>query len=76
MELRLREFLSSRFPAYDASFESSDDLSLVVDSLGLFDLLEFVEREFDVHVSTEEFSPRRFSSIDCIVELVSELRSR
>lgn len=75
-EERLRGFLREKFPGYDDSFGASDDLSQVVDSLGLFDLLEFVEREFGVEVPTAEFSPQRFSSIDGILAFVEELQSQ
>jgi acyl carrier protein len=75
-EQRLRTFLTQRFPGFDDQFESTEDLSLVVDSLGLFDLLEFVEREFDVEVPTAEFSPVKFSSITRILEFVEQLQAQ
>jgi acyl carrier protein len=74
-EKRIRAFLSERFPAFDETFDRAEDLSLVVDSLGLFDLLEFVEREFNVDVPTEEFSPQKFSSIDRILEFIDQLQA-
>jgi acyl carrier protein len=74
-EQRLRQFLTERFPGFDDSFERTEDLGLVVDSLGLFDLLEFVEREFHVDVPTAEFSPLKFSSIHRILEFVEELQA-
>jgi acyl carrier protein len=74
-EQRLRAFLSERFPAFDETFDCAEDLSLVVDSLGLFDLLEFVEREFNVDVPTEDFSPQKFSSIDRILEFIDQLQA-
>ena len=74
-ETRLRDFLRQRFGGYRDSLSQSDSLTEVVDSLGLFDLVEFVEREFGVAIPNEEFSPRRFSSIEGILELVDELRA-
>ncbi len=74
-EQRLREFLKERFGNYRDDLKASDSLDGVVDSLGLFELVEFIEREFTVSVPNVEFSPRRFSSIDGILQLVNELRS-
>jgi acyl carrier protein len=74
-EHRLRAFLSGRFAGYDDDGDIDADLSSAVDSMGLFDLLQFVEREFDVSVPTEEFAPQKFSSIRSILDLVNELRS-
>ncbi len=73
-EQKLREFLRTRFAGYDDGLGSGDSLTDIVDSLGLFELVEFVEREFAVSVPNLDFSPRRFSSIDTILELVRELR--
>ena len=75
-ELRLRAFLKSQFPAYDDDMSNDDDLTTVVDSLGLFDLLSFIEREFDVAVPTEDFRPQQFSSIDSILRYVAELQAQ
>ena len=75
-EKRLRGFLSERFAGFDDDCGVDDDLSSVVDSMGLFDLLQFVEREFKVSVPTEEFAPQKFSSIGRIMDLVGELRSQ
>ena len=71
-EPRLREFLRGRFGAYSDDLARADSLADVVDSLGLFELVEFVEREFGVSIPNVDFSPRRFSSIESILELVEE----
>jgi acyl carrier protein len=75
-EHRLRAFLSERFAGFDDGCADDADLSSVIDSMGLFDLLQFVEREFEINVPTEEFAPQRFSSIRRILELVNELKSQ
>ena len=74
-ERRIRQYLKDRFRHYDDSLARADDLTTIVDSLGMFELVEFVEAEFGVSVPAHEFSPARFSSIDSILRLVDELRS-
>jgi acyl carrier protein len=73
-EREIRSFLSSRFPGYRDDMSSDASLESVVDSLGLFDLVEWVETTFAARVPNEEFSPQRFGSIDAIVATVEEFR--
>lgn len=74
-EQRLRAFLGERFPGFDDGCDAAADLSAVIDSMGLFDLVQFIENEFEVNVPTEEFAPQKFSSIRRMLEFVAELRS-
>ena len=75
-EERLRAFLAERFAGFEDGYDATADLSSVIDSMGLFDVVQFVEREFDVVVSTEEFAPQKFSSIRRILEFVDYLRTQ
>ena len=75
-EQRLRAFLGERFPGFDDGCDAAADLSSVIDSMGLFDLVQFVESEFEVNVPTEEFAPQKFSSIRRILDFVEDLRSQ
>jgi acyl carrier protein len=74
VETAVREFLASRFPGYHPGLGPEDPLDRVVDSLGLFDLVEWVEGNFGIRIPNEEFSPRRFSSIAAICNTVNEFR--
>jgi len=74
LETAVREFLASRFSGYHPELGSEDPLDRVVDSLGLFDLVEWVEGNFGIRIPNEEFSPRRFSSIEAICNTVNEFR--
>ena len=74
-EQRLRSFLTERFPGYSDQLALDDDLSSVVDSLGLFELVEFVETEFDVSIPTAMFSPDRFTTLGRTLEFIAELQS-
>jgi acyl carrier protein len=73
-EATLRAYLKGRFRGYSDDIGRHDDLSGVVDSLGLFELVEFLEQDTGLTVPTLEFRPDRFSSINNILALVDELR--
>lgn len=70
----VREFLASRFSGYHPALAEDDPLDRVVDSLGLFDLVEWVEGRFGIRIPNEEFSPRRFASIAAICQTINEFR--
>jgi acyl carrier protein len=74
-EARLRSYLKERFGKYRDDLHADDDLRDIVDSLGLFELASFVEREFEISIPTAEFAPSRFSSISNIVGLIEDLRN-
>jgi len=74
-ERRLRSFLKDRFSQYHDQLGRDDSLASIVDSLGLFELVEFVEHEFGIQVPTAEFSPQKFSSIQRILDFVEDLRA-
>ena len=46
----------------------------VIDSMGLFELVSFVEQEFDVEVRDEELVPGNFATIGDIVRFVESRR--
>lgn len=74
-ERRLRAFLRERFPSFDEAIADTAELGGVVDSLGLFDVVEFIETEFGVAVPASEFSPQKFTSIRTILDFLDELRA-
>ncbi len=47
----------------------------VIDSLGLFMLVSFVETRFGVQVGDEELVPENFGTLDAIADLVERKRS-
>jgi len=74
METAVRNFLASRFSGYHGGLAPEDPLDRVVDSLGLFDLVEWVEGSFGISIPNEEFSPQKFSSISAICKTISDFR--
>jgi acyl carrier protein len=70
---RLRKYIVDRFQ-WDSSTELTDDFPLIdsnlVDSLGIFHIVSFVEREFGVEILDEELVPEHFGTIGGIARLV------
>jgi acyl carrier protein len=74
-EKKLRQFLKGRFGNYRDETKTSDSLEDTVDSLGLFELVSFVEEEFEISIPNEEFSPQLFYSIERILQMIQEFRT-
>ena len=68
----LRQFLKERFRDYRDDMVSTDPLENVVDSMGLFELVSFVEQEFSLSIPEGEFSPRLFATIESILQVVDK----
>ena len=75
VEAKIRKFLKERFRDYRDEIGQADKLDGVVDSLGLFELVTFLEEEFSLSIPNEEFSPNLFSSIENILKVVDEFRT-
>lgn len=70
---RIREFVLQKFPlARKRKVTNHDNLleSGVIDSLGVLDLVNFLEQEFSVAVSDEDLTPENFQSIERIAQFV------
>lgn len=74
-EQQVRQFLNERFAGYDESVASSESLEGIVDSLGLFELVAFLEEKFSLAIPNSEFSPQLFENIEAIMEVIDEYRS-
>ena len=46
----------------------------LIDSLGVIELIESIEQEFNIHLSQDHFQDRRFSSIKGLAEIIHELK--
>jgi acyl carrier protein len=70
---QIRTFILEKFPlARKQQIKDSDPLleSGVLDSLGVLDLVSFVEQEFSVHVADDELTPENFQTIDRIAAFI------
>ena len=72
IERVVREYLKSRFRGYRDELSIDDSLRGVVDSIGQFELVEFLENRFSMRIPNEEFHPDRFSTISRIGDMVEQ----
>ena len=74
VEVKIRKFLKERFRGYKDEIGQKDKLDGVVDSMGLFELVSFLESEFSLAIPNEEFGLDLFSSIENIMQVVDEFK--
>ena len=72
IEDKLRDFIADEVGTGVDAGELTDDYVLrdVVDSMGLFEIVSFIESEFEVEIANEELVPRNFDTIRGIADLV------
>lgn len=75
---RIRTFVVQNFPA--ARKRAMDDdvpllASGIVDSLGVLDLVAFIEQSFMIQVSDDELTPDNFANIGTMSSFVEKKRS-
>jgi acyl carrier protein len=75
----IRAFVLKKFPAARKR-TLSDDLPLlesgIVDSLGVLDIVGFLEQTFNIKIDDEELTPDNFANIKCMASFVQEKRGR
>jgi acyl carrier protein len=74
----IREFILDKFPlARRQKFGDSDGLleSGILDSLGVLDLVTFLEQKFSIGVADDELTPDNFQSIDKLSAFVQRKSS-
>ena len=74
----LRHAIASEINPAFSEQDLGDDVQLfemrVIDSLGIFGLVSFIEQEFQVEVLDEELVPENFGSIGAMARFVDEKR--
>lgn len=76
-QARIREFVLSKFPlAKKRALGDGDPLLShgIIDSLGILEVVTFVESEFGITVADEELVPESFESIASIARFVDAKR--
>jgi acyl carrier protein len=71
--VRIRTFVSQTFPLVRRrTIADSDNLleSGVIDSLGVLELVTFLQSEFALQVDDDELTPENFESVDSIARFV------
>lgn len=74
----IRAFITANFPAAKLQPLGETDSLLdegIVDSLGIMQIVEFVETDLGVAVLDEDLTPENFDSIRTLVEFVARKRS-
>ena len=72
---RIRDFIATELMFEDSSAALSDDtplLSGVIDSLGLMQLISFIEEEFDVAIDDAEVTASNFRTVGDIQRLIEQ----
>ncbi len=75
IEIGIRDFIAGELSWDGAPEDLTADYPLlekeVVDSLGIFKIISFLETEYDIEIDDEELVPENFESIAKITGLVS-----
>jgi len=74
-EDRIREFVARHFPIARKNGLKSTEKWLetgMIDSLGILDLVHFLEEEFSVVVADDELQPENFESLEAVVTFVQK----
>lgn len=78
MKDQIRSFIAENFLFSNNGFDLDDDESFleagVVDSLGVLELVTFVEEKFDVPVSDDEIVPANFDSVNNLAAYIESKR--
>lgn len=74
----IRSFILKKFPA--ARKRTLDNVvplleSGIIDSLGVLDLVGFLEQAFDMRINDDDLTPDNFGTIECMVALVQKKKS-
>lgn len=76
-KLVIRDFLLRRFPGL-GSRPFDDQTSLLatgaIDSLGVLDLMGFIEERFAVEISDQDFDPDNFETVEQLARFVEQAR--
>jgi len=75
---RIREFLAEHFPAARSRRLDPDESLLtngILDSLGVLDVVAFLETEFKITVTDEDLLPENFESLGRLTAFVEEKQS-
>jgi acyl carrier protein len=73
LNTQIREFILEKFPlARKQQLKDSDALleTGILDSLGVLDLVGYVEQKFSIVVEDEELVPENFQSVDTLASYV------
>jgi len=71
----IRDYISRNFLFSDKGFHYGDDASFleegIIDSLGIIELVAFVEKKFSISVADHELLPNNFDSVSKLSSFIS-----
>jgi acyl carrier protein len=74
----LRDFLAKTLVYSEEGFNYPDDASFlqegIIDSLGVMELVEFVQKKFAIHLDQREVTPENFDSVAKLAAFVRRKR--
>jgi acyl carrier protein len=73
VEGRIKSFVLEKFPLARKKELTFGDKLLeggIIDSLGVLDLVSFVEEEFSIRIGDDELLPENFQNIECLAAFV------
>ncbi|HKY34263.1 MAG TPA: acyl carrier protein [Candidatus Polarisedimenticolia bacterium] len=77
---QLREFITRELLLDTGSTRIEDNTPLMeeslIDSMGIFSLASFIERQFGVTIGDSDMVPDNFGSIDALARLIDRKRAR
>jgi acyl carrier protein len=79
LEDEIREYLVSKSGGRVSAAELTDDYPLiehdVLDSMGIFQFVDWIERKLGIEIDDEDFSPESFATITTITEMIHSYQS-
>lgn len=75
---RTRQFILKRFPLASKRGLRDEDPILrngIMDSLGVLELVAFLEETFDIRIDDDDLTPENFESIDHVAAFVTSKRA-
>jgi len=75
----VRQFIEAKSARYGATKVANDEslfASGIIDSMGIFELVTFLEDRFGLQICDEEILKRNFESIQCIADFVGRKLQR
>jgi len=76
VEGSIKKYIENKFLRGDAKKSISTEESLLdsglIDSMGIFELVAFLEKEFDIEITDEDLVPDNFESLNLIASMVTK----
>lgn len=72
----LKTYFSNSAPLPSDIDEANYFHAGLIDSLGIIDLIEAIESEFNINLTETHFQERRFSTIKGLAEIINEIKQK